>query len=395
MQPIAEQIENAYGVANYEVVTISLVYMGFFIVFNFPSNYVIDKYGIRVGVVAGILFTLVGQYLKCLINLEGGFSILIFGQMIAAVGQPFLANAPTKVAQQWYSEEGRVIATTIGAAANPLGVACGFVLPALFVGDKDTLPENKVHAREDIFYSLLLQAGLTTVVAILVLISFREKPPTPPSASCEVEKTEFRKSLPLLLKNKNALLLANIFGFIMGVFNALGSVAAIMAKSAHYDAAYSPVLGAVFIIGGMIGSALFGIWVEKTKRYKLATILICVLSTIMMGLLIVSFAIRSVGFTAGMCLCIGLVMIPIMPVGFDFVLELTFPVGEAMSTGLLFSMGQLWGIVFTVMTTGLVTDYDFNGTLISGGVMMICCGVAAALSFFMKEDLRRKKMEQQ
>lgn len=60
MQPIAEQIENAYGVRNFEVVTISLVYMGFFILFNFPSNYVIDKYGVKVGVLAGILCTVVG-----------------------------------------------------------------------------------------------------------------------------------------------------------------------------------------------------------------------------------------------------------------------------------------------------------------------------------------------
>lgn len=76
--------------------------------------------------------------------------------MIAAVGQPFLSNAPTKVAQQWYNEEGRVIATTIGAAANPLGVACGFVLPALFVGDEDTQKANIKQARQDIFYSLVL-----------------------------------------------------------------------------------------------------------------------------------------------------------------------------------------------------------------------------------------------
>ena len=180
----------------------------------------------------------------------------------------------------------------------------------------------------------------------------------------------------------------------MGVFNALGSVAAIMAKSAKYDAAYSPVLGAVFIIGGMIGSAIFGIWVEKTKKYKLATILICLLSTLMMGMLILSFALKSVLFTAFMCLFIGVVMIPIMPVGFDFALELTFPVGESMSTGFLFSMGQFWGIIFTVMTSGLVTDYGFNGTLISGGVMMVCCAIALGLSFMVKEDLRRKKMEE-
>ena len=31
----------------------------------------------------------------------------------------------------------------------------------------------------------------------------------------------------------------------------------------------------MFIIGGLIGSAVFGIWVEKRKKYKLSVMIIC------------------------------------------------------------------------------------------------------------------------
>jgi hypothetical protein len=62
--------------------------------------------------------------------------------MIAAIGQPFLTNAPAKVSALWFSEKGRVIATTIATVANPLGVAVGFLIPAIFVDDEDAYPEN-------------------------------------------------------------------------------------------------------------------------------------------------------------------------------------------------------------------------------------------------------------
>ena len=75
--------------------------------------------------------------------------------MIAAVGQPFLTNAPAKVSGLWYGEKGRVIATTIASVASPIGGAIGFVLPTFFVVNDDVKPENKESARDHIFYSLL------------------------------------------------------------------------------------------------------------------------------------------------------------------------------------------------------------------------------------------------
>jgi hypothetical protein len=67
--------------------------------------------------------------------------------------------------------------------ANPLGVAVGFLIPALFVDTDDILPINKESARDHIWQSLICQAGIATAVAALIVIFFKEKPPTPPSPS--------------------------------------------------------------------------------------------------------------------------------------------------------------------------------------------------------------------
>ena len=47
----------------------------------------------------------------------------------------------------------------------------------------------------------------------------------------------------------------------------------------------------------------------------------------------------------------GFFILPILPVGFSFIVEITHPVSEIMSTGLMMSLGQIAAIVLTVVAT--------------------------------------------
>jgi hypothetical protein len=44
-------------------------------------------------------------------------------------------------------------------------------------------------------------------------------------------------------------------------------------------------------------------------------------------------------------------MVPIMAVSFDFGVELTYPIGESFSTGVLLSSGQAFGILYTILSS--------------------------------------------
>ena len=68
--PIAGVLQNAYGVTNTEISAISLIYMAIFVITVFPSNVVLDKGGLRVGVLLGVFLTSVGMWIKCLINVS-------------------------------------------------------------------------------------------------------------------------------------------------------------------------------------------------------------------------------------------------------------------------------------------------------------------------------------
>ena len=91
------------------------------------------------------------------------------------------------------------------------------------------------------------------------------------------------------------------------------------------------LFGAVFIIGGLVGSAGFGIWVEFKKTYKLS-----VISTVGTAF---SFLTGLSWLVTICCFVVGASMIPIMAVGFELGVEVTYPIDESYSTGLLMFAG--------------------------------------------------------
>ena len=81
--PIFSLLEEAYGVRLIAINYLSSSYMIMFAVSNFPSVYVLDKYGLRIGVCLGIILTSLGMWLRCLIDLN--FNTVLVGQTICAI----------------------------------------------------------------------------------------------------------------------------------------------------------------------------------------------------------------------------------------------------------------------------------------------------------------------
>lgn len=136
------------------------------------------------------------------------------------------------------------------------------------------------------------------------------------------------------------------------------------------------MFGAVFIIGGIVGSAGFGIWVELKKTYKLSVIIISVLSVVSTVGTAFSFLTGLTWLVTLCCFVVGASMIPIMAVGFELGVEVTYPIDESYSTGLLMFAGQLLGIIFvrlfhvnnfpqTVISSVLISEYHKKGCIIS------------------------------
>ena len=70
----------------------------------------------------------------------------------------------------------------------------------------------------------------------------------------------------------------------MGVFNAASTIIGIIAPAVNYGNLAASMFGGSFIIGGIIGSFVFAVLLNKYKKFKLLLIIICLGSFIFTGL---------------------------------------------------------------------------------------------------------------
>ena len=101
-----------------------------FIPSSFPAIIMLDTKGLRVGVCFGMTMTVVGFWLKCLINESFYFAML--GQALLASAQPFIQNVPAKLSANWFPKEERILSTSLAAYALVFGVGCGCFIPSIF-----------------------------------------------------------------------------------------------------------------------------------------------------------------------------------------------------------------------------------------------------------------------
>ena len=197
-----------------------------------------------------------------------------------------------------------------------------------------------------------------------------------------------------LSKDKNFKKLIFTFGIIFGTVNTYGTIVGIIGNKMGYTDANASVFGAVFITGGIVGSGIMGVFVEITRKYKLALMIIsgiaicgpfALLSTLYTGLV---WPVCIAAFLLGFDLAI-------LPVGIDFGVETTYPTPEPISTGLLMSFSQVFGIILVVSCTALISEYDERGCLYSQCILIGMAMIGLIFAISIKEDLKRIKYEEE
>mmetsp|Transcript_33076 Transcript_33076/g.32202 ORF Transcript_33076/g.32202 Transcript_33076/m.32202 type:complete len:177 (-) Transcript_33076:17-547(-) len=154
------------------------------------------------------------------------------------------------------------------------------------------------------------------------------------------------------------------------------------------------MFGALFIVGGIIGSGIYGAIVEKYKKFKVIMNILCVNSCISTLALMFCFISEIPGLSAALCFVVGFNMIPVMVIGFEFGAETTYPLGEMMSGGFLMSAGNLLGIVYTVIASIMLDNMvGTKPCVISLSVYVGSCFFGILFSILLKEDLRRQRAE--
>ncbi|TKS86475.1 Feline leukemia virus subgroup C receptor-related protein 2 [Collichthys lucidus] len=380
-----------YKIDSLAIDWLSMIYFLTYIPLILPVMWLIDNRGMRDVVVVGSAFNCIGAWIKTSTADPHMFAMTFFGQFVCSVATVYNLGIPSRLASLWFGQQEVSTACSIGVLGNQMGIAIGFLIPPILVPNVDDINELAQNIRV-MFY---ISAGVATVIFILVVIMFQERPEIPPSQaqaqarSIPPDQYSYTASILRLLCNKPFMLLMVSYGLNVGCFYAVSTLLNRMIIE-HYpgEEVNAGRIGLTIIIAGMVGSLICGIWLDKTKTYKQTTLFVYILTLI--GMLVYAFTLNLghlwvVFVTAGV---LGFFMTGYLPLGFEFAVELTYPESEGTSSGLLNCSAQIFGIIFTISQGKIIDKW---GTLAGNIFLSIFLLIGTVMTGFIKSDLRRQK----
>ena len=386
--PIQHIYKAMFHDGDIELNMFALIFPIMFIPLSIFTIYFYSRYSLRAGVATGsVLVMLAGwlRYLGAVLN-DSTCWVIFCGQALAAAGMPFLLAAAPALSDAWFSENTRAIATAVGGLAGIIGTVVASVLASGFfpvqapgsavVINATTLPA----LRSGLASFMLMQAVLASAPAIGILLLFRSRPPTPPSASAEraiderdagAESAEseaplrvLRRSLGSALSNRQFLLLLVAFGAGYGALNAVTTIINQILQPLAYTDDEIGNIGAALGLG-VLGSFAFGAVADVTKRFK-SVVRAC---AVVAGGGFVWFVFLLYGGVGGTPAAaplphhpwvlfaalgtVGFFGVPLVPLILELGVETLFPAPEAVVGALLWLSANLLGMCATLVSTSL------------------------------------------
>lgn len=286
----------------------------------------------------------------------------------------------------------RALATSIGSLAVPFGCIVGMALGPFFVSKVDKV--DRAHGREDLDFYMLVCA-FTALFFSFWVIFYKEEPAHFPSSAAKSakKKSEFslKDDMRLLLRNKNYILMTISFCMLYGVYTCLGAIINTLVSPYGFTSGDTSVFGATCIVSGLVGSFIVAALLDRYKKFLLTIRVLCLGSLLATSLVNYTLPSRNMWLLEVNIAFVGFFVLPIFPVGYSFSVELTYPVSEAMSNGGMMLFSQLLGVGITFLAT-VIADKE---PLYCCWLFMAMMAVALAVSFLVKEDLRRLNMERE
>lgn len=326
---ITTEAMDFYKVSDLSIGLLSLSFMIVYLFVAFPASWMIDTYGIRIGVGIGAVLTGIFGLLRGLV--AENYTWVLVAQIAIAIGQPFVLNALTSIAGRWFPAEERATATGLGSLAIYLGILIGLALTpylVLQIGIRGTL----------------MSYGIASAAAMLIFLVFaHERPATPPCPPGQEARSLVLEGLSRMMRQRDFQLLLIIFFIGLGAFNAVTTWIEQMLSPRGFSETQAGDAGGLMILGGLVGAIVLPLISDRLRRR--VPFIIVALAGATVGLAGLTFVSGYAGLLIFSFL-FGFFLLSAGPVGFQYGAEITLPAPEGTSNGLLILMGQISGIVF-------------------------------------------------
>ncbi len=360
-----------YGVQEIAIFLLSAIFMIVYIPVTFLASWLIDKYDFKKGTGIGAVLVAIFGFLRFLAG--SNYSLVLVFQIGIAIGQPFIMNSVTKMSNNWFPKSERTTATGLGMISMFLGIGLGLILTSFIV---DAIN----------FSAMILIYGIMALCSgTLFIIFVRNRPPTPPSTDRTIEKVFVFEGVKQLFKNKYFIILVITFVLGLGIFNMITTYIEVIVIPRGFNSIFAGILGGLMLLGGIIGCIIISQLSDKYQEKRILLIIICIL--------IATVSLYGMTFSRDGTLLLlfgfffGFGLLSSSPVALEYAVDITSPVPEASSNGILMMVGQASGIIFIFGFANFTNAAgDYLPALLTQSILLTALFV---LTFFLKE--RKKK----
>lgn len=363
-----------FGVDSNGINAFSLVYMAFYLPGSIISIYLMERYGLATCVTGGAVANLA----CCWVRYGGSrigddavparYAVVLFGQVLAALGQPLLLNAPPRIANDWFPPGERDYAMFVATMANTLGNAIGALVPAY-----------QVAAPGDIPAMLLWQAVAASGILALTVALFRQsRPPTPPAADVAAQLAaravadttaaagavaalrQMATDAATICRNRTFLLLLASFSLEVGVCWAFLAVVGQMVSPCGYDYTVVGAASAALLFTGVLGSGITSLFLARWKAYATAQRVVTVAASAACVWCLGANVPGNQANVIASWLVFGALSTPLIPITLEHAAEVTYPVPADVSAAVLFFGVNALCFALTLGLGSLLQTYDVS-----------------------------------
>jgi sugar phosphate permease len=374
--PITKPIMTTiFNVTESDVGFLSMVWPLLFIPVSIPAGILIDRKGFKFGVSIGASIMAIFSVLRIFSGKD--FTLLLIFQLCAALGQPFVFNAISKLVTLWFPFEERALATGIGIMGQYIGMIIAMMLTPFLVPISDIgLLTNM----------LVIYAAISVISAILFIALAREKPK---SAQLETSTEEAKASISFkdikrFFGKKDFMILEALFFIGVGLFTALLTWLETILNTQGLSITDAGLIGGIIIIGGIIGSLVIPGFSDKVARRKPFIVVDLAVAAAMLFIFaeISDFLILAV---AGLIL--GFFFMSALPIGLEMSAEIVGSELAGSASSFLWLFSQAGSVVFILFMDAVKS---ITGSFYLSVISIFIFDLAAlALCLALKETAKR------
>ncbi|XP_072029151.1 solute carrier family 49 member 4-like isoform X2 [Amphiura filiformis] len=383
--PIADTVIKVLGWTNADIALLTTWGCISYVLFGPFFSWVMDVKGLKVSMLIASTLQMTGIAIRCIpVPLQYLKWVMNIGQIVIGLSAPLIQAGPPLVSAVWFPPHQRTTSTAFLSAMTYMGIACSFLIGPLIVSDVDhknstavipivnesiygsyegnkptttmtTIIPSVAHDHiQEINRLLYIEAGFMAILFIMTLVYFPAKPPTPPSASAETRREDFRAGARILLTSSQFWLPALCYSISTGVYDAWGTqLNAVFNSTVNIHQGVVGWIGFYSNIAGVIGSMILARVVDVLGgKMKLVLLVltfcgsVCVVWITLICEGKIEFNLVSVYISL---ISLAVIIRTSIPLYFEITVEGTYPVAEGITAMIMTWLNNLYSLIFLLI----------------------------------------------